>query len=276
MKNKILGSVLGAALLAGGTVAVADDKFAAENFSANFTITSDYTFRGTTFSNDDVTIQGGFDWGSGSWFAGTWASSQVDLDLNPDLELASGGSTVELDFYFGWADNVGGVDLMVMPLWYTYPGQEGGADGTRDDFTFELWTSAGFGFDNLPGTPYVTLTANYSPEFFDTNAVDEFGDKFVEDDAEAALYTAINVAFALPNGFGIDFTYGHQDVGGAGENDFFGDDYSHVEVGLTKSWAGFDFDVRYHDNRDAEDLDAWAGYKFAKDGETEFSVSRSF
>jgi len=271
MKNKILGSVLGAALLAGSTVAVAgDDMFAAENFSANLTFTTDYTFRGVTFSNDDMTMQGGFDWGYGSWFAGTWASSQIDLDLNPDLSVDGGGATVELDFYFGWADNVGGVDLMVMPLWYTYPGQEGGANGSRDDQTFELWTSAGMGFDNLPGTPYVTLVANYSPEFFDCHFCNDGSE------ADAALYTSINVAFALPNGWGLDFTYGHQDVGGAGENDFFGDDYNHTEIGLTKSAAGFDFDVRYHDNSEVDDLNAWAGADFAKDGDLEFSVSRSF
>jgi len=267
MKNKVLGSVLGAALLAGSTVAVADDMFAAENFSANFTITTDYTFRGTSFSNEDVAIQGGFDWGNGAWFAGTWASSQIDLESFDPAGTGGGGTTVELDYYFGWADNVGGVDLMVMPLWYTYPGAED-QTGARDDFTFELWTSAGMGFDNLPGTPYVTLVANYSPEFFDS--------KFISGDADSALYTSINVAFALPSGWGIDFTYGHQDVGGKLSNDFFGDDFSHTEIGLTKSAAGFDFDVRYHDNSEVDDLNAWAVADFAKDGDIEFSVSRSF
>lgn len=270
MKNKVLGTVMGAALLAGSSVAVADDMFAAENFSANFTITTDYTFRGTTFSNDDVAIQGGFDWGYGSWFAGTWASSQVELDLDPALDPNNGGGTVELDYYFGWADNVGGVDVMIMPLWYTYPGQEGGSNGGRNDYTFELWTSWGMGFDNLPGTPYVNLMINYSPEFFDCDFCAD------GDEAEDALYTAINIAFALPQGFGIDFTYGHQDVGGAGENDFFGDDYNHYEVGLTKSWAGFDLDLRWHDNSEVDDLNAWAVNDFAKDGDVEFSVSRAF
>lgn len=271
MKNKVLGSVLGAALLAGSSVAVADDMFAAENFSANLTFTTDYTFRGTTFSNDDMAMQGGFDWGYGSWFVGTWASSQIELDT-----VGGGGSTVELDFYFGWADNVGGIDLMVMPLWYTYPGQEGGANGGRDDKTFELWTSAGMGFDNLPGTPYVTLIANYSPEFFDCTAA-----TCSSGEAEAALYTAINVAFSLPGGWGLDFTYGKQDVGGSSldgsvENDFFADDFSHTEIGLTKSAAGFDFDIRYHDNSEVNKLNSYVPSDFAKDGDLEFSVSRSF
>lgn len=249
MKNKVLGTVMGAALLAGSGAAVADSPFAAENFSSTLTFTTDYTFRGVSFSEDDPAIQGSFDWGYGPWFAGAWASSTTPYS-------SSGiGGTMEIDYYFGWADNVGGIDLMVMPLWYTFPGQS----GSRDDTTFELWTSAGFGFDSLPGTPYVTLSANWSDEYFDNG--------------DDSLYLSIAVAFALPGGWGLDFLYGDQDVGGAGENDFFADDYSHWNVGLTKSAAGFDFDVRYHDNDDASKLGDDA---FAKDGEVEFTVSRSF
>jgi len=257
MKNKVLGSVLGSALLAGSTAVVADSPFAAENFSSTLTFTTDYTFRGVTFSEDDFAIQGSFDWGNGPWFAGAWASSTT-----PYSESGLGG-TAELDLYFGWADNVGGVDLMVMPLWYTFPGESGAGDNT----TFELWTSAGMGFDNLPGTPYVTLSANYAPEYFDCDTCANS-----DGDADSALYTSIAVAFALPDGWGLDFLYGYQDVGGTGENAFFADDYSHVQVGLTKSAAGFDFDVRYHDNKDASTI----GKGFAKDSEVEFTVSRSF
>lgn len=274
MKNKVLGTVMGAALLAGSGAAVADSPFAAENFSATLTFTTDYVFRGTTFSNNDAALQGSFDWGYGPWFAGIWGSSQGDIDFTTAGSASTGGATMELDVYFGWADNIAGIDLMVMPLWYTYPGQES-QSGARDDQTFELWTSAGFGFDSLPGTPYITLMANWSDEFFDCVG----GGNCTNSDGEAddALYTAINVAFALPEGFGIDFTYGHQDVGGKGANDFFADDYDHWNVGLTKSAAGFDFDVRYHDNEDADDLNAaYGGIDFASDGDLVLSVSRSF
>jgi len=161
---------------------------------------------------------------------------------------------MEIDYYFGWADAVGGVDLMVMPLFYTFPGQD--SDGARDDFTFELWTSAGMGFDNVPGAPYVTLAANWSDEYFQNG--------------DDALYTSIAVAFSLPEGFGIDFLWGHQDIGDT--NDFFLTDYDHYSVGLTKSAAGFDFDVRYHDNEKEDEI----GVGFALDQEMVFTVSRSF
>lgn len=269
MKSKVLGSVLGAALLAGSGAVVADNPFAAENFSSTLTFTTDYVFRGTTFSNNDAAIQGSFDWGNGPWFAGAWASSLAEVDT-----AGGGGGNMEVDYYFGWADNVAGLDLMVMPLWYTFPGQEGGSNGGRDDTTFELWTSAGMGFDNIPGAPYLTLSVNYSPEFFDCT--------FCTGDADSSLYYSLGVAFSLPEGFGIDFLYGYQDVGGNSltgssvKNDFFGDDYAHWNVGLTKSAAGFDFDVRYHDNEEVKNLNAWFGGDFASDGDLVLSVSRSF
>jgi len=270
MKNKVLGTVMGAALLAGGSNVAVAGALDAENFSSTLTFTTDYVFRGTTFSNNDPAIQGSFDWGQGAWFAGVWASSIGEID-NVTQGAAVGGANMEVDYYFGWADNVGGVDLMVMPLWYTYPGQETGQSGARDDFTFELWTSAGIGFDTVPGAPYLTLSVNYSDEYFDckfcTNS---------DGDAEDALYWSLGVAFALPDGWGFDVLYGDQDVGGAGANDFFGDDYTHWNAGITKSAAGFDFDVRYHDNDDVSTLNTWFGGDFASDGDLVVSVSRSF
>ena len=84
------------------------------------------------------------------------------------------------------------------------------------------------------------------------------------------------MAFSLPEGFGIDFLYGDQDVGGKGGNGFFADDYTHWNVGVTKSAAGFDFDVRYHDNEDLRKINAGGAIDFASDGDLVLSVSRSF
>jgi len=221
-----------------------------ENFSATLTFTTDYTFRGTSFSDRDPAIQGSFDWGYESFFAGAWATSLAPTDDN------GVGGTMEVDYYFGWADNIGGFDLMVMPLFYTFPGQQGSR--SRDDFTFELWNSIGRGFDTLPGSPYINLAVNYSPEYFDNG--------------DDSVYINPSIAFTLPHGFGVDFEYGYQDVGGVGENDFFADDYEHISVGITKSLLGFDLDLRYHDNFDEDVI----GEGFALDDEVVFSISRTF
>ncbi len=240
-----------------GSVMAEDDGgiLAAGNFSATMTFTSDYVFRGTTFSDEDPALQGSFDWGYGAWFAGAWGSSTNATDGN------GLGGTLEIDYYAGWADSVGGFDLMVMPLVYTFPGQED--SDPRDDFTFELWTSIGRGIGNFPGAPYVNLEFNYSPEFFDGG--------------DDAYYIRPSIAFTLPGDFGLDIGYGYQDVGGVASatnkgNEFFADDYSHVDVGLTKSALGFDFDLRYHDNFDEDVI----GAEFASESQIQISVSRSF
>ncbi len=246
--NKISKLVTALTLLSSSYgVSAEGNAFDVENFSATLTFTTDYTFRGTTFSDGDPAIQGSFDWGSGPWFAGAWATSLIP-------QAANGvGGTMEIDYYFGWADAFGGVDFMVMPLFYTFPGQN---DAGRDDFTFELWTSAGYGFANAPGSPYVNFEFNWSPEYF------ENGDD--------SLYYRLSAAFTLPQGFGIDAGYGYTDIGD--KNDFFADDYGHWDLGVTKSVLGFDFDLRYHDNADVDKI----GKGFAIDSDFVFSVSRSF
>jgi len=239
MKNKILGSVLGSALLASSSVALADAPFAAENFSSTLTFTSDYTFRGATASNSNPAIQGSFDWGNGAWFAGVWGSN-TNLDEQANLEI---------DYYFGWADAVSGVDLMVMPIYYSYPGAvaEGGLA------TLELWTSAGMGFDNVPGAPYVTLGLDLSDDYFDG------GD---------SIHTSLNVAVTVGD-FGIDATYGNMDVDGKTAGGAY--EYDYYNVGVSTSAAGFGFDLRYHDTSDEDVIGG-----LALQGETVLSVSRSF
>ncbi len=242
--NLFLTAVLS---LTGIHSALAEDggAFAAENFSATLTFTTDYAFRGTSFNDRDPAIQGSFDWGHGAFFAGVWGTSYYPADL------ANNG--LEIDFYAGWADSVGGFDLMIMPLLYTYPAQS-----SRDDFTFELWTSIGRGLEGVPGSPYVNVEFNWSPEFFDN------GDN--------AFYIRPSIGLTLPNDFGIDAGYGYQYVGGKNNNDFFLDDYSHIDVGITKSALGFDLDLRYHHNFDEDVI----GPGFAYDHEVVFSISRSF
>jgi len=236
MKNKILGSVMGAALLAGSGAALADNPLAAENFSSTLTYTSDYTFRGATASGGNAAMQGSFDWGQGAFFAGVWGS-------NTDT---GEGANLEVDVYFGWADNVAGFDLMVMPIWYTYPDT---SESFKGDFeTFEIWTSAGMGFDNVPGTPYVTLGLDFSNDYFSLGN---------------SVHATLNTAFTFGD-FGIDATYGNLEMDDA-------DNYSYYNVGVSTSAAGFGFDLRYHDTSDEAKIGS-----LALDSEAVFTVSRSF
>lgn len=95
--------------------------------SGNAALTSDYRFRGLSFSDGDIAVQGGIDVAHESGFyIGTWASSIEDS--------ATFGHT-ELDLYGGWSGDVAdGLTLDVGLLYYVYPNGEGGAAGPSDYF----------------------------------------------------------------------------------------------------------------------------------------------
>ena len=77
--------------------------------SGNAAVTSDYRFRGLSFSDGDIAIQGGIDVAHESGFyIGTWGSSIED---SPTF-----GHT-ELDVYGGWSGEVtSGLTLAVLYL----------------------------------------------------------------------------------------------------------------------------------------------------------------
>ena len=79
--------------------------------SANVAITSDYIWRGMTQNVEDAAIQGGFDIENGNYYAGTWASN-----------VKYGDSTIELDYYVGFANEVAGIGYDLSYGAFTYPG----------------------------------------------------------------------------------------------------------------------------------------------------------
>ncbi len=128
-KSTIVG--LSAVLLA-STAAPAFAQEEAESssgitISGNAVVTSDYRFRGLSFSDGDIAIQGGIDIAHESGFyIGTWGSSIEDS--------ATFGHT-ELDLYGGWSGEVtSGLTLDVGLLYYFYPNGEDGAAGPSDYF----------------------------------------------------------------------------------------------------------------------------------------------
>ena len=82
--------------------------------SANVALTTDYRFRGVSFSDEDIAIQGGFDLAHESGFyVGTWASSLEDSALYGNSEV---------DIYAGWSGEVSpGFSIDAGVLYYIYP-----------------------------------------------------------------------------------------------------------------------------------------------------------
>ena len=99
--------------------------------SGNVGVVSNYYFRGITQTNDDVAIQGGFDFAGESGFhAGAWLSN-VDFGGKEDAEV---------DLYAGYGGKFGdsGVSWDLGALYYLYPG------GGDLDYA-ETWFGLGYG-----------------------------------------------------------------------------------------------------------------------------------
>jgi len=100
MKKSIVLATAVASVLASGV--------ACAELSANAGIFSNYIWRGVTQTGDSAAGQGGIDWGNDAGlYAGTWTST------------ISGGQ--EVDFYAGFASEVGGLGYDVGVITYQYP-----------------------------------------------------------------------------------------------------------------------------------------------------------
>ncbi len=134
-------TLIAAAALAVGTLAIANPAFAQEEDTAPIKVTgsvglvSDYRFRGVSQTDKELAIQGGVTATHESGlYVGTWASNLAGWGT-------FGGSNTELDIFGGFAKDLGGVTVDVGLTWYMYPG---GADIT--DFAepyVKLSTTAG-------------------------------------------------------------------------------------------------------------------------------------
>ena len=222
-------TLLAAAMLATTTTAIAE-------ISANATLASDYVFRGISQTDNQLAIQGGFDyaWDNG-FYVGTWASN-VDPDFFNGDDNGQDPQT-EVDLYGGYSGEYNGVGYDFGYLRYEYPGF-----GLAD--TNEIYVSAsymGFGF-----------SVNYSDEL-----------AFLPS-SESAWYVAASYDYELPNEVGLSFHVGQSfgdafDVSAAQSTPKkFGltDAYTDWSIGISKSWMGADYALTYTDvNIDKDDCD---------------------
>ncbi len=114
---------------------------AASPLTGNFTLTSDYRFRGISQSFKLPAVQGGIDWAHDSGFyLGNWNSS-VSGNQFPN------GASLEMDFYGGYKFPVGkDITLDVGALYYYYPGAfYNGFSGKPKYDNFELYVGGVMG-----------------------------------------------------------------------------------------------------------------------------------
>lgn len=216
MGNKtIIAGLLAASVLLPGA---ASAEGLPGELSANVALTTNYVFRGITQTDDGPAIQGGFDYGQGIFYMGAWGSS---VDFGDD-------TTMELDLYAGVSPTYNNVTFDFGVIYYAYPDSPELPTGEQNFVELYGGASVPIGIVEVGGS------VAYSPDFYG-----EIGDAF---------YYQLTAAIDLSEqtgieGFGIDGGYGFSRF----DDDMLGDDYDDWNIGVTASFFGLDFDLRYFD-----------------------------
>jgi uncharacterized protein (TIGR02001 family) len=244
LNKKLMTAAVAAALTAGVSTAPA---FAGEGveISGNVALTTDYRFRGISQSDEDAAVQGGFDVSfEPGFYIGTWGSS-VDFDTN------GGGldGSLELDYYAGWAGNIGDSDvgIDVGYIYYDYPGDDGDLEGDYQEFYVGVsWMDA-------------TLQVNYSDDYY--AETDEF------------WYISGDYSFELVEGISLGLHVGYNMLEeGEGFLSSDEDAYTDYSVSATYSYGGADFSLAWV-GTDLDDEDVF-GSDWADDTAV-FTISKS-
>lgn len=176
-------------------------------------LTTDYVFRGVTYSDGNPAAQLGADVSFDSGFyAGVWAST-IDISNGPSRQRDT-----ELTYYVGYtAEVTNDWALGVNFVAYTYPGATGAID-----YAYEEWS----------------LSANYADR-----AWVEYS---YADDLYSAGSTTHNIdlfaEWPLPRNYSIGAGIGRYDV-----SNLAGSAYTYWQLGVSKPFGRVLLDLRYHD-----------------------------
>jgi uncharacterized protein (TIGR02001 family) len=220
-------------LLAAAMLTTSSAVFA--EISANVTLASDYVFRGISQTDNQLAIQGGFDyaWDNG-FYVGTWASN-----VDPDFFNGTGHDPqAEVDLYGGYSGEYNDFGYDVGYLRYEYPGY-GKAD------TNEVYVSGTY--------KWLTVSVNYSDElaFLPSNQSAWYFKTSLE---HTLPWYEIGISTHVGHSFGDAFDISAADI--AKGDSGLSDSYTDWSIGLTKSWMGADFGLTYTDlNIDDKDCD---------------------
>jgi uncharacterized protein (TIGR02001 family) len=216
--KKTLPFLLAVAALVPGGAAAQSAAPAASPLTGNFTLTSDYRFRGLSQSFKLPAVQGGIDWAHASGFyLGNWNSS-VSGNQYPN------GASLEMDFYGGYKFALGqDTTLDLGGLYYYYPGAYfNGFSPDRPRFDhFELYVGATMG--PLSGKLYYGLT-----DFFGLDAT--VGGR----DSKGSMYLDLNYGTEILPKTTLGLHVGYQYVPNYSDLKYW--DY---KVAVTYDWSGW-------------------------------------
>ena len=253
IRAAVVSTVVGAALIGGLVLpAKADDNKL--SLSATTSFTTNYVFRGVSYSNDNPAAQPEFDLTYGIFYAGIWGSN-VDFGGTPSGRDIG---TLEIDYYAGITPTWQGINFDIAGLYYTYPGA---FDPAGNFDYFELKTGASYTFNEA-----LTLgVANYwSPEYSG-----EVGDS----DA-----LELSAEYAFSNKL---FNFFSPSVSGGVGWQWFSDlpsDFTYWNAGLTLGFLDhWSADLRYWDT-DFSDTGCanFTGFRTTCDAKVVGTISASF
>lgn len=222
---------------------------AAAEVSGNVALATDYMFRGVSQTDNQMALQGGFDYAhDGGFYIGTWAS-------NIDSNFFSGTSTdpqLEVDLYAGFAGEMGAIGYDVGVIQYFYPGYD-------DANTTEFYIGGSYSINDA----------------FSVNAKFVYADElsFVGVD-EDGTYFSLGADYSVNDNLSLSAAVGWSsgdafDTLGAGTGS---DSYMDYSVGVSTAFAGVDVGLSYVDtDGDAEDLFG----NSVTDGRVVLSISKS-
>lgn len=211
-KKFLIPAVVAGAFAVPGAV-MAQEATSPHVITGNFTLTTDYAFRGVSQTNEDAAVQGGFDYSHSSTglYAGIWGSN---------VSFAPG--SIELDYYGGWAKTWGDWGVNVGVLHYDYPNNS--VLNTDEVYAGGTWK---------------WFTLKYSHVISDR--------VFGVLDGKGSGYAELNFAYTLPQDFIIGAHYGTtmldgEATPGTPNSDLDYDDY---KVSVSKAFAGFNLALAY-------------------------------
>jgi len=233
------------------TAMLATTTMAQAEISGNVTLASDYVFRGISQTDNQIAVQGGFDYEHESGlYIGTWAS-------NVDSSFFQNGTDpqTELDGYVGYSGELGVIGYDVGYLRYQYPGAS--SVGTNEYHVTGSYSTGSFGD--------FSLTANYSPSL-----------NFFASD-ESAWYWNAGYETTLPwyeIGFSASLGYSTGDAFDKNDGDGLNDTYTDWSIGVSKNVFGVDLGLTYTDTDFSDDADEDA-LDYLSDARVVFSISKS-
>lgn len=195
-KTIIASAVIG--ILSVPAIAFAAEEASPHSFTGNFTLASEYVYRGIAQTNRKPALQGGLDYAHTSGvYVGIWGSN-VSWLSDASTDAAKISSSLEIDVYGGYKGSFAtDFSYDVGVLSYIYPGTY--PSGFTKPDTTEVYGSFGWKWISAK---YSHVVSNNIFGWAGTN-----GDK-----TRGSGYLELNASLDLGNGFGVSGHAGRQKV----------------------------------------------------------------